>query len=813
MKDALRRLEKEREALAAISSEDKKKIEGLERSGARTAAELQDTSARLREATSRLESSQTAVDQLRAEVQQLHLELSGAKARLHEKEMALASEQDRVRETRGALDETRSALRVAESELERLRPKEQELHDVRMELREAQAAILSLSSDRQRLQELVARAEDKIQDLSGAYERAVIEAEEREQRLRREHQAVVEQLRSELASANDLIDQLQQKAGRLERELSEAQARGRALESDLTLRGHRVAELERQLAEALEQLSAARRHGEALEAMRDSLESQVERQLREIDTLTTAREDLMSDLAIANKKLGALTSEKADLTQQLAASQREAQKLAARLKETAAELEEETRNRVDLEAELESRVSELRSAQSDLARARDRIQELDSSLDDAASRERRLQTECAELGDRLARASGEVKSLGDLLQERNEFIARLKEELQGLEARIGKHLEDIDELKEERSVLNTQLADARAKGEMDRKSLEERVRAHRRLMAEVCLMLGVQGVGVSSDYTSTEMHTHVINSVREVLARASGMSARAYEAEADAAKLSELLDRYGRMEEAYERVVRELESARRQQAQQEADTDSEVKMLRSKAARLEREVEDMRSRGPSAGEVTALQGRLHEAALRNVELESKLRMAQEEADNVRDQAVAVIRSSPGREELSELRARSRRVADLEGEVRGLQAELARLRESSQRAQADAQSRRSEAESLRQALEVERFRTRDLEGENQRLILAKDDVQRTRVDLQTQLDSLRLESISREARTRTREGARSPGRSYAGSVAFSTTKSPGASGSIVAPSPLRQPQFPAATPSSGPRNYLDPKGGL
>lgn len=115
------------------------------------------------------------------------------------------------------------------------------------------------------------------------------------------------------------------------------------------------------------QLTAAKRHVETLEATREMLEGQNERNLREIGDLAREREDLVSDLTAVNKKLAATTADKQDLGVQLAAAQREVQRLTAKARELQADLEQETRARVDVESELEGTQAELQRTAADLA--------------------------------------------------------------------------------------------------------------------------------------------------------------------------------------------------------------------------------------------------------------------------------------------------------------------------------------------------------------------------------------------------------------------------------------------------------------
>lgn len=799
VKEALRRAEKERESLAASAADDKRRMDALERRESKAVQELGETSKALSDAKAKLDAATGHNESLRTEVQQLHLEIAALKSRVHERDEALIREQDRIREVRGSLDETRAALRVAEAEVDRLKPREQEVHDLRIELREAQSALLSLSAEKNRLKELEAKAEEEITRLSDQYERALMEHEESEARMLSEHQALVDRLRAEIGSANDLIANLQGRVKKLEGELAESRARAAQLEAEGNAKSGRIAELERKCEDLIAQLTSARRQIEALEAMRDTLELANDRQLREIEQLSREKEDLISDLTVINKKLAITTTEKQDLAVQLAAAQREVQRLSAKVRDLQNDLEQETRVRVDTESDLEATQGQLHRTSVELATAKDRVKELDEALEDSVDRERKLSDANHDLNDKLSRAGAEIKTLQDACSDRSEAIARLKEEVGGLEVRIERHLNDIDDLKEARADLGAQLAETKSRAEIERKGLDEKVRGHRRLMAEVCLMLGVQGVGVSSDYTAPDMHTHIINSVREVLSRASGMTNRGLELEAENAKLGELVDRYGRLEEQHHAALRDLESARRQMASQEADTDSELKMLRAKTSRLERELEDSRARAGAAAEADALSNKVSDLQVRNVGLETKLKIAQEEVAQLRSAQHHAVRS-PGRDDMDALKSKGRQVAELEGEVRAMRDEMNRAREAAQRQQTEALSRKIEADSLRTALETERNRMRDLEAENQRLILSKDDMQRNRMELQTQLDSLRIEGLSRDARTRARD-ASSPNAAL--TARAGARQSPSA---VPLASPLRQPNF-AATP----RNPYDLRG--
>ena len=80
------------------------------------------------------------------------------------------------------------------------------------------------------------------------------------------------------------------------------------------------------------------------------------------------------------------------------------------------------------------------------------------------------------------------------------------------------------------SLLDATTAIVLCAAQNERRALEDRARAHRRLLAELSLLLSVEGVGVQSDFASPVVSEMVVRQCRDVTARARAAGRQAGEA-------------------------------------------------------------------------------------------------------------------------------------------------------------------------------------------------------------------------------------------------------------------------------------------
>jgi len=760
----LRTTEKERESLLESLQADRRAREAAERDRDHARKREADAERALADLTREKEHHRTQAEELRDQVARAAAEVSDARAKGREAADGLLVEKEARARADRMLDEANAALRVARAQAEKVPSLERQLSDATAELRAVREALNAVGSERRRLASANAEAEDRLGAVAEAYESALVEGRELETRMKGEVEGLADALRAEGERSAALVEALSRSRQAAEEEADRLRADLEAARGDAALRRAELARVRAALDAAESRLADQARRVEQLEEEVDGLEGRLRAETRAREAAEAARDRTDAELDAARREVSQLSADKAAAAVELGRLERDL----AGARGDAQDARSAAAHEREMKEAAEARGEDLSA---DLRDARDRVARLEAAAAAAEAREadlgRRLHEraeECAELSDRAAAADRDLRRAGEDLEAARAEAEALRQEAAALSGRHEAKVAECEAVRDAKAALERESLEAVQALEGQVGALEDRGRQHRRLLAELSLLMAVEGVGVQSDFASPVVAEMVVRQCRDMSSRARQAGRAAGDAGTAAAAAARELEA-------------RLEATAAQAARAGREADARVDEWRRKCEALQRAVAQLeRDAGPppADAEAESLRARLADEERRVRLLEAR----------VREMETEVRALSPGRERAgqSEARAALRQVRALEDELDAARRERQRADEARERAAREAAAVRAEFAAL-QAAAGDRERVRALEGELAQARRDREEALRQRAEADAVLAQRgRLDQIVETSRLRAAMRL-SPGRAGAAHNA-STVGGVGSPGAIA-----------------------------
>ncbi|CAG9465587.1 unnamed protein product [Pedinophyceae sp. YPF-701] len=799
LKQHIRTVEVEREKAAEEAARDRRAADEAEHALSEAKRQNTMTESRLRRLEDEVEEMRMAAESLRQDLAKAGAEAASMQARVIEREQLYEEERSASSILRSRLEESEASLRVSKREVERLRPMEAELHQLTAELREARSAVKALATERQGLASIKAATEERLTVVSSEYERVLMERDEEQQRLRGEAASLADSLRSEMGLANNTIRSLNDRIKALERDIDNARQAGVLLEQKGAEKDDQISKLRTKEIRLEQQVAEMQSQVADLESTVTRLENRVTRLQSDLAQTEAHRDRLGSDLDETRQQVAELSAEKADMGVEVSKLSRRLATAEGEAKDLRRNLESERDMRVDAQDRVKELSAELSLSQGQCTSLEGRVEQLETLVADVRAHSARKEAELKALEERCENLTRDLRAAGAALAEKTEQADRLQADLddtlERLEARTG----ECQRAKEATQEAVVEAQEAQAAADATRRSLEEKLRAHRRLVAEAAMLLGVQGVNVTSDFGSPVVAEHILRVLRETASKArkaGGSPGAAAGGALGAPGASHALrDMADRLSSAMTEIDG-LRSARSAADRDLAEAERKAAEWRRRIVELEGDLaaatsEKTRAKALAASEETDdLRRRVQELVAANRSLEFKLKLAEESGH---------VSASPGRTASPSVVAhKERQLAALERELEAMRKDRDAVRERSEARAREALKLKVELESLQHQARQDQARMQHMAQEVDRLQAQKDDAVASRLSLEALKAREALDSMVTASRARARAGDVSI--SFAGATpqrALPFSDTPGAGGGVGTPG---RSFFTATTPS-------------